>query len=89
MPWQQNHPLKCVIMWGTVPGVKPLFVKIKQKQTRDAFQAAKIRKKGSQECLISRRNPISVNLRMDVFPIREKFVSVFYEATLAGCFLKI
>ena len=39
-------------MWGTVPGVKPLFVKIKQKQTRDAFQAAKIRKKGSQEYFI-------------------------------------
>ena len=51
-------------MWGTVPGVKPLFVKIKQKQTRDAFQAAKIRKKGSQEYLISRRNPISVNLKI-------------------------
>ena len=42
------------------------------------FQQQKSTKKGPQEYLISRPNPISVILRMDVPLIRKTSVSVFY-----------
>ena len=45
--------------------------------------------KNPQEDLISRPNTISVIFSMDVPLVRKTSVSVFYEESLAGCFLKI
>ena len=67
--------------------ISPKFKSWKRYFLRDAFRQQKSAK-GPQKYLISRSNPISVILSMDVPLIRKTTINVFYGETYVGCFLK-